>query len=387
MLATWRDHPGRPARWPRWRRRWPGGTPYGWSSSGLPRGVGGPGRGEPRRAPRSPRTRPATLCERTDGNPFFLVEFARLAGERTDLDTLLAADDPPTAVRSAGAAAGPAARRDGGRAADGRGHRAPLRIPDPGARGPGIDEDDLLDVVEPAQAAGLVREDGVDRWWFAHALVRDTLRAGPPPAVGPAPTRGSPRRWTASPGRETEVARHWLGAGPAYADRAWRAALAAAEVARRLHAHDEAGELLTRALEALREDPAATARDRYDLLLRSSRRSGGRPSCRRSCRRSRTPSTSARAGGPRGGGPGRDRDQPGVSLALRGPPGEVNDKVVGALRGSLERLPTEDSELRCRTMLALANELLQRGLLRGAAGPGRGGAGHGPAGSATPPCG
>ncbi len=42
----------------------------------------------------------------------------------------------------------------------------------------GIDEDDLLDVVEPAQAAGLVREDGVDQFFFAHALVRDTLLAG-----------------------------------------------------------------------------------------------------------------------------------------------------------------------------------------------------------------
>jgi hypothetical protein len=40
-----------------------------------------------------------------------------------------------------------------------------------------------------------------------------------------------------------------------------------------------------------------------------------------------------------------------------GEPGEVNEEVVAALRGSLERLPAEDSDLRCRTMLALANEL------------------------------
>jgi hypothetical protein len=40
-----------------------------------------------------------------------------------------------------------------------------------------------------------------------------------------------------------------------------------------------------------------------------------------------------------------------------GPPGTVNETVVAALRGSLDRLPPDDGELRCRTMLALANEL------------------------------
>jgi hypothetical protein len=40
-----------------------------------------------------------------------------------------------------------------------------------------------------------------------------------------------------------------------------------------------------------------------------------------------------------------------------GAPGGINERVVGALRGSLDRLPPEDGELRCRAMLALANEL------------------------------
>ena len=38
----------------------------------------------------------------------------------------------------------------------------------------GTDEDDVLDRLDPALEAGLVREDGVDRFLFAHALVRDT---------------------------------------------------------------------------------------------------------------------------------------------------------------------------------------------------------------------
>src|SRR5690606_13057542 len=39
------------------------------------------------------------LRERTDGNPFFLVEFARLARDRGDLDGLLAEEDLPVGVQ------------------------------------------------------------------------------------------------------------------------------------------------------------------------------------------------------------------------------------------------------------------------------------------------
>ena len=48
-----------------------------------------------------PSRRPgrARCAQRTDGNPFFLVEYARLAGERADLARLLAEEHPPTAVQ------------------------------------------------------------------------------------------------------------------------------------------------------------------------------------------------------------------------------------------------------------------------------------------------
>ena len=53
----------------------------------------------------------------------------------------------------------------------------------------------MLDQLDPALQAGLVREDGVDRFRFAHALVRDTayaaLIARPD---GPGCTPASPRR-------------------------------------------------------------------------------------------------------------------------------------------------------------------------------------------------
>ena len=91
----------------------------------------------------------------------------------------------------------------------------------------GVDEDDVLDQLDPALAAGLVREEGIGSYLFGHALVRDALygvaRRRP---AGPGCTPGSPRRSSASAGRESETARHWLAAGPAHAGQAWRAAAA-----------------------------------------------------------------------------------------------------------------------------------------------------------------
>ena len=64
-----------------------------------------------------------------------------------------------------------------------------------------------------------------------------------------------------------EEARHWLAAGPTHAGTAWRAAVAAAEVARDLHAHEETAALLGSALAAMGDDPSSTAHDRYDVLM------------------------------------------------------------------------------------------------------------------------
>ena len=63
-----------------------------------------------------------------------------------------------------------------------------------------IDEDDVLDALDEAAAANLVLDDGVDRYRFAHALVRATLQTSSRPPAGPARTarspsdRGAPRR-------------------------------------------------------------------------------------------------------------------------------------------------------------------------------------------------
>ncbi|GAA1128411.1 hypothetical protein GCM10009606_05070 [Nocardioides aquiterrae] len=294
----------------------------------------------------------AALRERTDGNPFFLVELARLAGERG-----AGGDELPTAVTDVI-------------------NRRLLRLPDRTVSAlraaavigrefdtptlatiTAIDEDDLLDVVEPAQAAGLVREDGVDHFLFAHALVRDTLRAGTSVSRRARLHARVADALTGVPGRETEVARHWREAGPSYGDRAWRSAVEAATLARRLYAYDQAAELLEGALVSLDSDGQATLRDRYDVLMaliEAYRWAARLPDLVATVEQAievgkqlRDPEAVARAA---------IATTEGV-LWRSGPPGAVNEDVVAALRGSLDRLPTADSDLRCRTMLALANEL------------------------------
>ena len=120
----------------------------------------------------------SALRERTDGNPFYVVEYARLAGERADLAHLIAEEHPPAGVQEVltrRLARLPESTVGALRTAAviGRRFDAPTL-----ALATGIDPDDLLDVVEPAEAAGLVRDVGVERFAFAHALVRDTLTAG-----------------------------------------------------------------------------------------------------------------------------------------------------------------------------------------------------------------
>ena len=293
------------------------------------------------------------LHDRTDGNPFFLVEYARLAASRRD-ERL--PERPPTAV------------------AEVLGRRIE-RLPDDTvatlrlaaligrrfdvptlAAASGRDEDTILDLVEPALVAGLVREDGIDRFAFGHALVRDSLRSSVGPSRLARAHAAVARALEGQAERETEVARHWLAAGPGHAARAWPAAVAAARVARRLHAHDEAAELLRAALAAMAGDPDATLRHRYDTLmdLIDAYRWGALLPSLVECaeeaidvaKEMRDPQAVARAA----------ISATQSSLWRSAPPGQANAKVVAALEGTLERLPEGDGALRCRTMLALANE-------------------------------
>jgi len=299
----------------------------------------------------------AALRSRTDGNPFFLVEYARLAGERGDLARLVAEEHPPTGVqevltRRLDQLPGDTLTALRAAAVIGRQFDLPTL-----GDVTGTDPDDLLDVVEPAQVAGLVREDGIDRFRFSHALVRDTLVA-----VTSASRRARlhvrvAEALASSPDRATERARHWLAAGPSYAGRAWPAAVDAAALASRLYAHEEAADLLRAALDAVGQDPDATLRQRYDLLLLlidAYRWSASWPALTAAVE------VAVQVA--------EEMDDPELvataaisttqgALWQSAAHGQVHEPIVAALRRSLDRLPASDGALRCRTMLGLANEL------------------------------
>ncbi|MBA4607602.1 AAA family ATPase [Aeromicrobium sp. Marseille-Q0843] len=295
------------------------------------------------------------LHERTDGNPFFLVEYARLAGERGDLAALLAEDDTPRAVQDVltrrlarlpedtRAALGTAAVM--GRQFDGPTLGAVL----------GTDDEGVLDLLEPAVEAGLVAEEGIDRYSFAHALVRDSLYAGLS-ASRRARRHAVVATAITGAGRPSEEARHWLAAGPAHAATAWRAAERAAEAARVLHAHEDRADLLSAALGAMSSDPEATPRDRFDALMELA------DAHRWSARWTELAADVAEAIGE-----ARALGDPELlaraalattqgALWQASHHGQVNEVVVAALRKALADLPPEPSALRCRVLAALASE-------------------------------
>ncbi|WP_344192967.1 BTAD domain-containing putative transcriptional regulator [Pedococcus aerophilus] len=296
------------------------------------------------------------LAHRTDGNPFFLVEYARLARDGGGLVALEGEANPPSAVNDVltrRLQRLPEAALAALRWAAVLGRQFDLATLAEVAQ---TDEDDLLDSLDPALEAGLLREDGIGLYLFGHALVRDTIYNSLS-----ATRRARAHARVASTlqgraGRETELARHWLGAGPAYAARAWLAAVSAAAVARRLHAYDEAVQLLVSALDTLPQDQDGTLHERFDLLcdLADARRWAGDWS-------GLVAAVEEAIG---------VADQIGdIELLARaatmtavgalwqsGPHGSVNEVVVTALRRALAALPAEDGALRCRVMLSLALE-------------------------------
>ena len=304
------------------------------------------------------RAEAGTLRDRTDGNPFFLVEYARLARDGGgDLHALLREEHPPTAVhevlvRRVQRLPEPTQRALRWAAVVGRQFDV-----DTVARASGIDEDELLDDLDPALSAGLVRDDGVGRYRFGHALVRDALYAEIPPTRRARAHARVAAALHGTPGRETEVARHWLSSGPEHAARAWLAAVSAAAVARRLNAYEEAADLLRRALDTMDEDPDSTPRERYDVLmdLATAQRWAGDWA-------GLVATTEVAIGVARELGDVELLGEAAIStsngaLWHSGVHGTVNHVVVDALHEALRELPSEDSPLRCRVMLGLAHEI------------------------------
>ena len=197
------------------------------------------------------------VARRTDGNPFVVVELARhdqLTGELPasvrDVVAHCLRGLPPGTLALLGGAALLGRTFDATLLA----HAADLRLAPAFA------------LLAPATAAGILREEGDDRYTFSHGVVREALAAS---------LTSLPRaRWHASfarvleerggpdgPDRRAAMAGHWRAAGYAFTAQAWRAT---AEAARRALADgllDEAARLLDQAARAQHWDRTATAAD------------------------------------------------------------------------------------------------------------------------------
>ena len=299
---------------------------------------------------------------RTGGNPFFLVELARLAtstggwrGEVPEsVQTVLARrlDDLPVVTREVLLVS----------AALGREH-SPLLLAHVGGWGP----DEVTDRLEPAHEAGIVHQRDDGRLVFEHALTRDAVLATVSPgrlarvhariahALATVP-RGS----LAPAERAFDLAHHWLAAGPVHAPQAWRAAAAAAAEARRDFANVEAADLYRAALDAHALDPAGTREERYELLLAFSEAAAWAAKWRpvveavveavALARADDDPERVARAAA----------ELTRFSVWLPQEHDEVDEDLVDDLRSVLRGLDHHDSRVRCVLMLALAVQLYYR---------------------------
>lgn len=296
---------------------------------------------------------------RTGGNPFFLVELARLAttngawrGEVPEsVQTVVARrlEDLPDPTREVLLVS----------AALGREH-SPLLLAHVGGWGP----DEVADRLEPAHDIGIVHQRADGRLVFEHALTRDAVIAAASPArVARVHARiahaldSVPRGSLAPAERAFDLAHHWLAAGPVHAPQAWRAAAAAAVEARRDFANVEATELYRQALGAHALDPAGTREERYELLLSFTQAAAWAARWRpvveavveavALARADDDPERVARAAA----------ELTRYSVWLPQEHAEVDEDLVDDLRAVLRGLDHHDSRARCVLMLALAVQL------------------------------
>ena len=298
-----------------------------------------------------------TVHQRTEGNPFFLIEYGRLArDEKRGLHEVLEALPPTvTAVveRRIGQLPEASSRALTAGAAIGREFDLALL-----SRSLDQDELDTLDLLEPAIAVDLIQDLGGDQFRFVHAVVRDTAYGGLSlsrrerlHARLAVLVYGCPDADRRAP----EIARHWASAGNRFVRQAREAAARAGELAMAAHAPEEATHHLEQALSLHAEDPAATMRERYELLVSYAE------ACRWSTRRLEMHAAVDEAIVIAGG-----LGEP--ELVVRAAAtattdalwparayGEANHAVIDAMRSALTVLP-RDSEVRCRLLLALAAE-------------------------------
>ncbi|WP_432826944.1 ATP-binding protein [Dactylosporangium sp. CA-092794] len=293
--------------------------------------------------------RVGALRERTEGNPFFLVELLRLSADPAE-----AVPAAVTDVVARRVARLPERTQEVLRTAAVIGRRQELGLLAAAAQ---ADPDRLLDDLDPALAAGIVVEGpAAESFRFAHALVRDVVYRQQP-ATRRARRHAMVAAALGEDSRLAESARHWLAAGPRHAATAWHSAARAAGQARRMHGYEEAAALLTAAVAAQDRDRECAPAERYDLSM------AWADACRWAGDRERQLAALDRAG--------RAADALGdVTRLARACVGAAEGSVwtirdvfvvhapaVSALRRVLRGLPAGDGDLRCRALLTLAGEL------------------------------
>jgi len=200
----------------------------------------------------------AALAERTDGNPFYVWECARLMASEGEL---VAAGQVPQGVRDV-------LRRRLKRLPDNTvailrlaamfGREADVNVLIDAAELP---EDDVLDGVEAAVIAGLLTEPSPGRLRFQHALVRETLYTDLPRLRrGRLHLRVARSLERLHPEDLSGLAHHYARSdSPATVAVAVEYAERAAEMATRRYAHDAAADLLGQAVDLLGRTPGSSA--------------------------------------------------------------------------------------------------------------------------------
>lgn len=212
----------------------------------------------------------ATVHDRTGGNPFYLIEIARLLQSEGEL---VAASEVPEGVRDVlrrRLSRLPEAAVSVLRLAAVIGREFDLAVL---VRAAEVGEEEVLDAVEAGVVAGLLHEPASGRARFAHVLVRDTL-------LGDL-SRIRRDRWhrrigaaieELDPADLTALAYHYgESVTPQTARRAADYAVAAAQRAERRYAHDVAAAGYERAARALERHPGDTVDERVALLCRAGR--------------------------------------------------------------------------------------------------------------------
>ena len=220
-------------------------------------------------------------------------------------------------------------------------------------------EETFLSALDEAVDSGLVVEDPAapDAYAFTHALVRETLYGGMSTArrsrlhrrVGIALERDGAERHIGA------LARHFTRAAQAQdAERAVRYALAAAEQAAAMLAHDQAAEHLESALGVLDRFPSDAPARRLELLLQLGEtqiRGGERPRAWAVFREAATVAAQLNDA------QGLARAAIGASRPFVLPPGVVDDQLIALLEQALAAYPPGPSVVRVQLLFCLCSAL------------------------------